>query len=801
MAQVSGSASMPVSAARFMVPFGFAAGVVGTAALPQLPTPSHIGLCLLLAAGCCVRRRLWPLAGLFAGVVWAASSAQTGLQHRLGPGCAEATTVQLQGVVVGLPRRTGARTQFDVAPASIDPWPACAGAQPRAIRLGWDTAPDIAPGEIWRMWVRLRSVRGYQNPGGFDYEGWAFANGIDAAGAVRYGVRAGQVAAGIDRWRLRLRELIERLPLRQPGIVLGLVSGDAALLDESDWQLFRATGTVHLLVISGLHVGIVAAVGAALGHAAARLWPQLLRRSGTTAAAACGGVVLTTLYAALAGLGVPVQRAWWLSVSVLLLAVRARKHDLPTLFARVLALLLITEPSAPLRPGFWLSFGAFAVLLGYFAPRLGPRSTLRDLVRAQGVLACTMVPLLAASVGQFAWIAPLANLLAVPWVSLLLVPLDLCAALLLPLQAVVAGGLFGIVDSMADVLVQCLRQLATLDTSLWFSGDAWPVLVIAGLAAAIWLLPLSLRQRLALLPCLLLPALPGRPVVAAGQFRVTVFDVGQGLAVLVDTADHHLLYDAGPRYPSGHDLGDVVVVPSLHRLGIRRLDLVVLSHSDVDHVGGYDAVASAVPVRALRGGQSIVGHPELRRCRAGQRWRWDGVRFEILHPAGLQQSDNDRSCVLLIDNGQQRALLPGDISSNAERALLRHWTAASVDLLVVAHHGSRGSSSAPLLERLRPCFALVSAGYRNRFGHPHNEVVSRLVAVGARVFDTANAGALQWQSDRPKLLIRWRERSATYWRAGCRAGCELSMNITGTRHTKNTTATARNESLNASVLP
>jgi competence protein ComEC len=277
-------------------------------------------------------------------------------------------------------------------------------------------------------------------------------------------------------------------------------------------------------------------------------------------------------------------------------------------------------------------------------------------------------------------------------------------------------------------------------------------------------LPLSLRHRALLVPCVLLPLMPIDARPPHGEFGVSVLDVGQGLSVVVETARHRLLYDAGPRFPSGFDLGAAVVLPNLQRAARNVLDAVVLSHADLDHVGGYGAVANATRVRALLGGESVAGLDALRKCHAGAGWQWDGVRFRIVHPLRPGASDNDSSCVLVIDNGKHSAMLPGDITAAGEREVLAQPLHAPVDFLVAAHHGSHSSSSRSFIERVQPMVVVFSAGFMNRFGHPHSDVVCRFVNAGSRTFATAESGAVVWRSDRSDAPVEWRRQSPPYWR-------------------------------------
>lgn len=759
---------MPVSRPGFMARLlsGYAVGALAINWSSHLPARAALVGLAIAGVALLIARRLPLFAGAMLGLVIATATAREALSHRISS-CVDGAAVELRGAVVGLPTASPRQTQFDLAPEAITPWPACAGPMPRRLRLSWFDAPDVGSGEVWQLRIKLRSIRGYQNPVGFDYEAWSLAARLDGSGSVRHGERRSAAEGwSWDRLRLELRKRFAAMPLAHPGIDLALLTGDSGLMTDADWALFRVTGTVHLMVISGLHLTIVATVGVALGRALARLTPAMLARGGSVSPGVWCGALLVTLYACLAGWGVPVLRAWVAAVLVLCVLPLGRRVSLPVMFLWGAAIVLTCDPLAPLQAGFWLSFCAVAVLLAQFVPRIQPTSALRTLVAAQFVLAVVMVPALGATIGSVAWVAPLANLLAVPIVSIVVVPLDLLAGIFVAVGAHGAEWLLHLVDAIVGFVVAYLNALAQSDWTSWRSARPASALVVCSIACGLMLLPLSLRHRAMLVPCVLLPLIPLDTRPRHGEFYVTALDVGQGLSVIIETAKHRLLYDAGPRFPSGFDLGAAVVAPNLQRTPRNVLDAVVLSHADLDHVGGYSAVAKASRVRALIGGQRIAGVESLRGCLAGTGWQWDGVRFRIVHPPRATATDNDSSCTLVIDNGRRRAMLPGDVTAAAESELLRQVFVAPVDFLVAAHHGSRSSSTESFVRRVRPRVVVFSAGFMNRFGHPHHEVVRRFADAGARTFATAHSGAVAWRSDRADELMEWRLVAPLYWRVG-----------------------------------
>jgi competence protein ComEC len=419
---------------------------------------------------------------------------------------------------------------------------------------------------------------------------------------------------------------------------------------------------------------------------------------------------------------------------------------------------LVREPLVVHQQGFWLSFGAVAILLLVYRMRRRSGGALRELVRAQLALSVGMLPLVALTTATVPWTGVPANLLAVPVVSLAVVPVNLLGGTLAPLWPQAAELAFRLADLALGALLRWLEWLALAPAvPLAATGGA---LLVAQAGALAWLLGVPRRYLPVLAACCALPLAPRAPALDHGTYRVTALDVGQGTAVLVETRHHRLLYDAGPGYPSGFETGSAVVVPSLRATGRPRLDTVILSHDDLDHVGGARAVLASVPVAELLTGMPAQGGVSCH----GRQWRWDGVDFRVLavaRPAAA--SDNDRSCVLLVDDGRYRALLAGDVGTAVERRLVR--ALPPVQLMFAPHHGSLTSSSPALVRVLRPAVVFVSAGRNNRFGHPHPQVVARYRQVGAQLHQTGRHGALIWQSDRPEAVVRWRRDRSPYWRA------------------------------------
>lgn len=633
----------------------------------------------------------------------------------------------VQGHVVGLPDANDRRTRFDLR---LDD-------RNTLIRLGWyDTRPRVRPGQCWQVTARLKPAHGTVNAGGFDYEQWLFREGIAATGSVRSGTHCeGRQHGGIDRWRERLVDGLQaRLTTSAArALVPALVVGDRRGIDDEQWAVLRRTGTSHLVAISGLHIGLLAVVGYGLGGWLWRRSAWLCRRLAAPRAGALLGLLFAAGYAALSGFALPAQRAL-LMVAVFVLATwlgRATQAWHALGLAAIAVLLL--DPLAPLSAGFWLSFGAVAWII--LIARLPPVRPWLVWPRVQAALSLGLAPATALWFGAVSVVGPVVNLLVIPLFAVLVPALLLSVAVAAAWPGGLSWALAGM-DQAMDGLWWLLSAAAAWPLASWSlqTGVAAAGLAMAGvvllLRAQRW--PARVVAALLWLP-LLLPLAPKPPA----PLTVDVLDVGQGLSVLLRTRNHALLVDAGPAFAGGFDAGEAIVVPTLRSLGVRHLDRLLVSHGDGDHAGGAGAVVAAYPGVERLGAD---GTP----CRAGDAWIWDGVRFELLHPPGPPHDDNNQSCVLrVVTPDGQAVLLPGDVESAGESALLASGAALSATLLLLPHHGSNSSSGAAFLAAVSPTVAIASAGFRNRWGFPDPRVRSRVLAQGAQLLSTAGQGQVQ----------------------------------------------------------
>lgn len=739
------------------------------------------------------------------GFCYAAGRADLRLADAM-PTAWEDRDIRVTGVVDGLPHQgdNGARFAFAIERV-LTP----GATVPRRVSLAWfaprtsgDASsaprPIVHAGERWTLMLRLKRPHGNVNPHGFDLEAWLLEHNLRATGYVRDDPRnarvgdfAGRPGDHVERARERIRDRIAAVLGDAPyrGVLVALAIGDQRAIPEAQWSVFNRTGITHLVSISGLHVTVFATLAGACVLRLVRRSTALTSRIPARKLATLVGAAVACGYVLLAGAEVPAVR----TLLMLMVAAAGLWLGRPGTAALVwlwsLCAVLAWDPWAGLSPGFWLSFGAVGLLLHAGAGRLknpparGVRArfgrTMQESARAQWVVTLGLVPGTLALFQQVSIASALANAIAIPMVTLGVVPLAL-AGIVAPF-----GLPWRLAHGMLAVLIGYLEWLAALPAAVWTSHAPPEWTVAVAIAGVLWLFaPRGVPGRplgmLCALPMLLSPP----PGVPAGGVRVVVLDVGQGLAALVSTAHHALLYDAGPRFTDSVDAGGRIIAPFLRASGVARLDTLVVSHADTDHSGGALPVLGAVPVARLLSslpadhpivvavtGRAAGGATDAVRCNAGDRWEWDGVAFEILHPDRSAYSDaarksNDYSCVLRVVSRAGSVLLTGDIEAASELELLaRNAPGLRADVLVVPHHGSRTSSTPAFIGAVSPRAAVIAAGYRNRFGHPRDEILARYVRAGAAGPRTDLQGAITvvLTPGNPMATIAERERRRRYW--------------------------------------
>jgi competence protein ComEC len=736
-------------------------------------------------------------AGIFfvgLGFFWAAMLAHWRMADAL-PHEWEGRDIDLIGVIAELPQRNdlSVRFRFDVEQVLTS------GAQvPARILLSWyqtrrrgagrndASLPDVNVGERWRLTVRLKRPRGNANPHGFDFEAKAIERNLRATGYVRDSELNHRLDEWVDHptyWIERIRQQIrarfaELLTGRDyAGVLITLAVGDQRSIPREQWQVFTRTGTNHLMAISGLHITMVAGLAFAsiywLWLRSARLIAFLPARKIATA----GGLVAALCYALLAGFAVPTRRAFLMLLIIALALWCNRKISLPTVLVGALLAVVVLDPWAVIAPGFWLSFGAIALIVLVTFGRIGRLGAISGWARVQWVITLGLAPLLLIMFQQVSLVAPLANAIAIPLISMAVVPLTLLSItpyldfLLFPAHALLSAGM---------VLLQWFSEMPQV---VWqqHAPPLWTAVV--GLAGIIWLFlpggsglgifsgfPMRWLGVVALLPLFAVTF----PKPASGDLWLTVLDVGQGLAVVARTEHHTLLYDTGPPF-GGTDSGERIIVPFLRGEGIRQLDLMMISHADSDHSGGALSVLSALPVKALSSSLN-EDHPiqravlDSRRCEAGESWQWDGVHFELLHPQPQHyeqagRKTNNASCVLKISTRHGSVLLPADIEKESEWALLEragHLLPSTV--LIAPHHGSKTSSTDAFVRQINPRLTIFTIGYRNPFGHPREDIVARYRDLGSLVMRSDRDGAVLLKFNSAGIEIgSWREINRRYW--------------------------------------
>lgn len=731
----------------------FAAGIAWLQCQPQLPSSLVLAFC---AAGACLSaaiarwegrwRWLGCLAGLLLGIAWSGLVARDRMAEVLAEE-AEGRDQEVVGVVSSLPQRieNGVRFDFSVEQSAI--------ASPRLISLAWyqglgrgqhgegegGAVPVVHAGERWRLLVRLKRPHGNVNPHGVDFEGWLLERGIRATGYVRMSPSNGRLDEFVIRPGTAVEWLRERIRMRMEllvpegaprGVMIALVVGDQQAIDGKQWRVFANTGTTHLMSISGLHVTMVASLGWWLIGWTWRRSGWLMRRVPAQRAAALAGFLTALCYCLLAGFAVPAQRTLYMLGVVAAAMGAGREFSASRVLAAALGVVLLLDPWAVLAPGFWLSFGAVALLFWVGAGGLAKPHWLQEWWQTQWAVTIGSLPALLILFQQFSLVSPVANAVAIPVVSYLATPLALAGALP-PFDPLLVPANF-----VLTWLLEFLGWLANLPMATWQQAAPPLWAVVAGLAGTLWLLlPRGFPARwlgiAGFLPLIFLPA----PRPATGEAWIRVLDVGQGLAVHVQTASHDLLYDTGPAYGTDANSGTRIILPYLRALGVRRLDMLVVTHQDRDHSGGAESVLDAVPVATSLSSlpldhRLVSMMPDHHFCAAGQQWLWEGVVFQMIYPLPDQEENrtrktNDMSCVLAVTAGNETMLLTSDIEALSERRLLSSGERLSARVMLVPHHGSTTSSTGKFIDQVGPTHAVVPAGYRNRFHHPREEVLLR----------------------------------------------------------------------------
>ncbi|MEO5574233.1 MAG: DNA internalization-related competence protein ComEC/Rec2 [Gammaproteobacteria bacterium] len=759
----------------------FLCGILLVQQLPLLPPLSWSLVLIPLMALCWWRRALLPVLFFVGGMAWITLYAGIILQNIL-PQELEGKDLRLSGVIADLPKSSerGVRFKFNVLSAQLPDAKHVAKISnnvklniPETIQLtSYD--PEFTPrvGDKWNFLVRLKRPYGFQNPGGFDYEGYLFHERIRATGYIRSNepprlINSDLSSRPIGRFRQNLSEGIRNaLPENAfAGMITAFANGDETGIANNQWEVLQRTGTTHLIAISGMNIGLVAGIAFFLMRWLWALPGFTVLRFPAQKAAAISALAAAIAYAALAGFAIPTQRAM-IMLAVVMGALLLNRRPRPShLLATALLLVLLYDPLAVMSAGFWLSFAAIGVILLAIHGRVD-ETRRSQWGRIQCVIAIGMLPLMLAMFQQSSVSGPLANMLAIPVIEIIVIPVTLLGVFcLVILPQAVSTFLFQIAAWTMSKLWLALEYLAGLDQTLWvqhaplgwalacalfgtlllLAPRGWP----ARWLGIIWLLPMFLVR----------PAGPG-----PGELWFTLLDVGQGLAAVARTQHHTLVFDSGPRFSERFDTGRAVVAPYLRASGVDSIDTLIISHGDNDHIGGAESLIKAFPPNRIL--SSVPKRlPGGEHCIAGQTWRWDGVEFTVLNPQKITVQGNNASCVLLIKSTQGNVLLTGDIEAETEENLIRNWgTALHVQFLVVPHHGSKTSSTQAFIDTIDPQFALFPFGYKNRYRHPNQQVVERYRMHGTQLLDSPAQGAITIKlSARKPEITGYREAHKRYW--------------------------------------
>ena len=746
---------MPLFVAFFLL------GILLVQYLTHLPSVDALLIVFtLLFVG--IYQKIGWLMSCLGGFLWAVFYAYQQLSPQI-PIEKTGINLQISGYVDNLPQYNDRRVRFDfiLDPTQKD--------LPKKIRLNWYSKTQrLDAGQYWQFTVKLKQPLGVLNPFGFDYERYLFTQGIGATGYIRPSFSSIQLNKHrqwhVNSLRQYIRDQLDKLAPSnsQLPLIKALSIGDRNEITDQQWMILRQTGTIHLLAISGLHIGLVAGLIFLLTQ---KLWVYtgILRISPqniATASALCAA----GFYAALAGFSISTQRALIMIVMTLLLLVYQRHLKQSTLFTSALGLVLFINPLAVLSAGFWLSFIAVFLIFYTNSKRQGRSSWLQKTLKTHLSLTIGLAPLLAYFFQEISLISPLANFIAIPWVSFLIVPTILSAIFLLFISPWLAYHFLIFAENNLRFLFDFLQLLAELPLASFHLAAASLWVVLFGIIGVFLLLsPRSFPARhLAII--FFLPLFSGtKNELQKGEFKVFLLDVGQGLSTVVQTRKHLLVFDTGVRYSKKFDMGKAVVFPFLNGSGVSKIDRLVISHTDNDHIGGLESLKNSIEIHSLVSSATIHGSTP---CLAGQQWQWDGIRFNFLSPS-LERfgSKNNNSCVLKIESSYGSALLTGDIEAAAETRLVKnHAEALKSNLLIAPHHGSKTSSTSAFLEKVRPKWVFISSGYKNRFHFPHASVLKRYQHFNSAWFSSANNGMLTVSFKHSGQKVdQYRSHAAKYW--------------------------------------
>ncbi|MCK5334663.1 MAG: DNA internalization-related competence protein ComEC/Rec2, partial [Gammaproteobacteria bacterium] len=636
------------------------------------------------------------------------------------------------------------------------------------------TKTQLKPGQRWQFVVRLKPPSGFQNPGGFDYEAWLYQQNIHATGYIRKSslnkkVNESYWLSMVDRLRFKIKETINsNTDAEMAALLNALAIGYRGDMSAETWQVFIKTGTNHLIAISGLHIGLIAGFVWMSLRLLARikvLSPYFSHRS-----LLVYSFIAALIYAALAGFTIPTQRALIMLAVVYTGLFLYRQLTVMQSLSLALIVVLVISPTSVLSVGFWLSFLAVAAISYSMVGRFSGRNKLISWLWPQIVVIVALMPLSFYFFQQSSVIALLANIVAIPLIGMLILPVLLLALLIAPIHTGLSSLLLSLSADILSYLLMFLHYLSEVEFSVWVHSEADILSLLLAMTGLVLLfVPYAFPARI-LSVFLLMPLLAYKnQTLPENDFELHVLDVGQGLSVFIKTKNHHLLFDAGARFSDRFDVGEKVVVPFLRHQGVRKLDRIIISNGDNDHIGGAQVVIDNIETERVIGRDiEKLNHGNTSLCIQGQKWSWDGVDFEILHPLHQHyRKRNNYSCVLKVSNAVNSLLITGDIEKKVEKELLKEQPESlKVNVLIVPHHGSKTSSTVKFLRAVKPEIAIYSSGFLNRYRFPRPEVVERYTDMGVMQLNTAKSGHISLLVDQNRLkdrIISYRHQYRRYW--------------------------------------
>lgn len=755
----------------------FFVGHVALLSFTQLPNTYAL---LFLFSICLVITRLakgnWSLIFycvtlVIIGLMWSTFNSRLELMNSLRDDL-EGKSLVVEGYIDSLPKKTSDNIIFDFKTIVID------GHQKHLkIRLNWyKQHTTIRVGDRWRLLVRLKQPRGTLNPGGFDYEKLLFQQKIRATGYVVSNqanqlLEKNNINHSIDRLRQYLQTQIEQILANQEisSVIVALAIGVNTGINSEQWQIFRSTGTNHLVAIAGLHIGFVSGL---IYGVTQFLWRRITFLSlwmPTSQAAIISALITAFFYSALAGFALPTVRALIMMAVFTLTVLLRRNISVWNTYLLALLVILILMPLDVLSVGFWLSFGAVGLIIYGISGRINQQGLWWKWGRVQWIMALGLVPFLLLLFQQASLISFIANSVAIPGVGFFVLPLTLLGSLFLLIFKPLGILLLGLAAKLMTMIWLMLTKLANLQYALWYHAVPNMLSFFTSIAGILLLLsPRGIPGKW-LGSFWLLPLFFYKPVgPQVGQMWFTLLDVGQGLASIVRTQHHLLVFDTGAKTSADFDMGQAVVLPYLRMIGITKVDVLVISHGDNDHIGGANSIITNMPVsQILTSIPQRFSHGLAQYCYQGQQWQWDGIFFQVLSPPQSQTyQDNNSSCVLRISDGKNSILLTGDIEKGEERVLLAQSLLLPTTLLVAPHHGSKTSSTQSFVELVHPHYVLFPIGYRNRYHFPNPIVVKRYHDVSAELEDSVQDGAITFKFDQHSGVIsheRYRQEEGHFW--------------------------------------